>query len=88
MLLSYPETHHLYGAGGMLNSTTWLYAAEVLPISLRARIVGMGCMTHFIINIALTEAGPTAFANIHENYYYVFVGCSTVFLVLGYFYLP
>ena len=72
----------------MLNSTTWLYAAEVLPISLRARIVGMGCMTHFIFNIALTEAGPTAFANIHENYYYVFVGCSIVFLVLGYFYLP
>ncbi|TVY81320.1 hypothetical protein LSUE1_G001170 [Lachnellula suecica] len=36
----------------------------------------------------VTEAGPSAFANIHENYYYVFVGCSFCFLILAYFYFP
>ena len=37
---------------------------------------------------AVTEAGPSAFANIRQNYYYVFVGCSLFFLVIAYFYFP
>lgn len=36
----------------------------------------------------VTEAGPTAYATIDQNYYYVFVGCCTVYLVLIYFYFP
>ncbi|KIV90633.1 hypothetical protein PV10_07916 [Exophiala mesophila] len=37
---------------------------------------------------SVTEAGPSAFANIRENYYYVFVACSFFFLVVAYFYFP
>lgn len=36
----------------------------------------------------VTEAGPSAFAKIHQNYYYVFVGCSFFFLVVAYLYFP
>lgn len=36
----------------MLNSTTWLYGAEVLPIALRSRIMGIGAASHFIVNVA------------------------------------
>jgi hypothetical protein len=36
----------------------------------------------------VTEAGPSAFANIGENYYYVFVACSSFFLVIAYFFFP
>ncbi|OGM44930.1 MFS monosaccharide transporter (Hxt8) [Aspergillus bombycis] len=73
---------------GMLNSTTWLYGAEVLPISLRSKVMGLAAASHFIVNVAITEAGPSAFANIGENYYYVFVACSAFFLVVAYFYFP
>ncbi|KAH8703560.1 putative MFS monosaccharide transporter [Talaromyces proteolyticus] len=73
---------------GMLNSTTWLYGAEVLPISMRSKVMGLAAASHFIVNVAITEAGPSAFANIRENYYYVFVGCTTFFLVVAYFYFP
>lgn len=92
---------------GMLNSTTWLYGAEVLPIALRSKIMGLAAASHFIVNVAgtppssfhlsmailislvaVTEAGPSAFANIHENYYYVFVACTLFFLVIAYFYFP
>ncbi|KAJ0417079.1 general substrate transporter [Aspergillus carlsbadensis] len=73
---------------GMLNSTTWLYGAEVLPIALRSKIMGLAAASHFIVNVGITEAGPSAFANIHENYYYVFVGCTLFFLVIAYFYFP
>ncbi|KAK3196808.1 hypothetical protein K4F52_000152 [Lecanicillium sp. MT-2017a] len=57
---------------GMLNSTTWLYGAEVLPIALRSKVMGLAAASHFIVNVGVTEAGPSAFANIGENYYYVF----------------
>ena len=89
----------------MLNSTTWLYGAEVLPIALRSKVMGIAASSHFIVNVAskfvlycahicisnsfqVTEAGPSAFANIHENYYYVFVACSAFFLAIAYFYFP
>lgn len=52
---------------GMLNSTTWLYGAEVLPIALRSKIMGVAAASHFIVNVAITEAGPSAFANIRVS---------------------
>ncbi|KAJ5542962.1 Major facilitator superfamily domain general substrate transporter [Penicillium sp. DV-2018c] len=73
---------------GMLNSTTWLYGAEVLPMALRSKVMGLAASSHFIVNVAITEAGPSAFANIGESYYYVFVACSLFFLVIAYFYFP
>ncbi|KAF2098065.1 putative MFS monosaccharide transporter [Rhizodiscina lignyota] len=73
---------------GTINSTTWLYGAEVLPMSIRSKIVGVAGAAHFAVNVGITEAGPSAFATIGENYYYVFVGCCAVFLVLVYFYFP
>ncbi|KIW90387.1 uncharacterized protein Z519_09032 [Cladophialophora bantiana CBS 173.52] len=73
---------------GLLNSTTWLYGSEVLPINLRSKVMGLAAASHFIVNVGITEAGPSAFANIKENYYYVFVGCSFFFLIVAYFYFP
>ena len=70
------------------NSTTWLYGSEVLPIALRSKVMGLAAASHFIVNVAITEAGPSAFANIHENYYYVFVACSLFFLIMAYLYFP
>ncbi|KAH8817040.1 hypothetical protein F5884DRAFT_242451 [Xylogone sp. PMI_703] len=87
---------HLYPKGilkltavdGTINSTTWLYGSEVMPMSIRSRIVGLSALAHYIVNVSITEAGPSAFANIHENYYYVFVGCCSVYFVLIYRYFP
>jgi hypothetical protein len=36
----------------------------------------------------VTEAGPSAFKNIRQNYYYVFVGCCTVYFFIIYFFYP
>ncbi|KAF4900197.1 putative glucose transporter HXT5 [Colletotrichum fructicola] len=70
---------------GLINSATWLYSAEVLPLALRAKVMGLACACHFIVNIGVTQAGPSAFSTIHENYYYVFVGCTAFFTVIAYF---
>jgi hypothetical protein len=45
-------------------------------------------LIYLFLLITVTEAGPSAFANIHENYYYVFVVCSAFFLVIAYFFFP
>lgn len=73
---------------GLLNSTTWLWGSEILPVALRSKVMGLAAASHFIVNVGITEAGPSAFANIKENYYYVFVGCSTFFLIMAYLYFP
>lgn len=57
-------------------------------MALRSKIMGLAAASHFIVNVAITEAGPSAFANIGENYYYVFVACSLFFLVMAYLYFP
>jgi len=41
---------------GMLNSTTWLYGAEVLPISLRSKVMGLAAASHFVVNVAGTSS--------------------------------
>lgn len=72
----------------MINSVTWLYGAEILPMSIRNRVMGTAAASHYIVNVGLTEAGPSAFANIKENYYYVFVGCCTLYLIGIYKFFP
>lgn len=37
---------------GMLNSTTWLYGAEILPLGLRSRVMGLAAGSHFVVNVA------------------------------------
>lgn len=70
----------------MINSTTWLYGAEILPTAIRSKVMGVACASHFIVNIGITQAGPKAFATIHENYYYVFVACVACFWFVVYFF--
>ncbi|KAI1170189.1 putative MFS monosaccharide transporter [Nemania sp. FL0916] len=71
-----------------INSTTWLYGSEIIPYSIRSKMVGLSAVAHYTVNVGFTEAGPTAFANIGENYYYVFVGICTIYLGLIYLYFP
>ncbi|KIH92297.1 MFS monosaccharide transporter (Hxt8) [Sporothrix brasiliensis 5110] len=71
-----------------LGSTVWIYPPEILPLEMRNKVVALATASHFVVNIGITEAGPTAFKNIAENYYYVFVGCTIVMTIVGYFFYP
>ncbi|EZF16043.1 hypothetical protein H112_05877 [Trichophyton rubrum D6] len=50
---------------GMLNSTTWLYGAEVLPVSVRSKVMGLGSASHFIVNVGSVQLLYPA--NIHDS---------------------
>ncbi|KAI0196960.1 putative MFS monosaccharide transporter [Astrocystis sublimbata] len=73
---------------GLINSVTWLYGSEIMPYFIRSKMVGLSAVAHYVVNVGFTEAGPTAFANIGENYYYVFVAICTIYLILVYLYFP
>ncbi|KAI1358789.1 putative MFS monosaccharide transporter [Xylaria arbuscula] len=73
---------------GLINSVTWLYGSEIMPFFIRSKMVGLSAVAHYTVNVAFTEAGPTAFANIGENYYYVFVAICTIYLIVVYLYFP
>ena len=50
----FPPANPLIPQDGFLNSTTWLYGAEVLPIALRSKVMGLAAASHFIVNVAST----------------------------------
>jgi hypothetical protein len=41
--------------------------AEVLPIALRSRVMGLAAASHFIVNVGITEAGPSVFLQVEET---------------------
>jgi hypothetical protein len=52
---------------GMLNSTTWLYGAEVLPIALRSKVMGLAAASHFIVNVASKRAFSLSALNLTSD---------------------
>lgn len=50
-MLPSPWSRLTYYVDGMLNSTTWLYGAEILPIALRSKVMGLAAASHFIVNV-------------------------------------
>lgn len=56
----------------MLNSTTWLYGAEVLPIALRSKIMGLAAASHFIVNVAGSPPSSVSIINSYTD----ITGCS------------
>ncbi|THW26714.1 putative MFS monosaccharide transporter, partial [Aureobasidium pullulans] len=62
---SYKEIFKLFRHRALV--TTWLYGAEVLPIALRSRVMGLAAASHFIVNVGITEAGPSAFSHTSET---------------------
>ena len=90
-----------------IQSTTWLYGVEVLPIAIRSKVMGLASAIFFVINAGsktyslilrlrkhlltrgpVTQAGPTAFDTIGENYYYVFVGCCILWFGIVWKWFP
>ncbi|KAH7344744.1 putative MFS monosaccharide transporter [Rhizoctonia solani] len=69
------------------NSVTWIYGAEVLPVHIRSKGNALAAFSHFIFNIAVNQAAPTAFVNIGYRFYALFIALNlcTVIIVWAYF---
>lgn len=36
----------------LINSVTWLYGAEVVPMAIRSKMVGASAVAHYVVNVA------------------------------------
>ncbi|KAK4623728.1 Major facilitator-type transporter ecdD [Fulvia fulva] len=69
-------------------STAGIYQAEVLPVAIRSKMMGLTGFASFCIMTGLSEAAPVAFVTIRQNFYSVFVGATTVCLVIAALWFP
>lgn len=42
----------------LINPVTWIYGAEVLPIAIRSRVMGIAATCHYVVNVGSTSPPP------------------------------
>ncbi|KAJ1311187.1 hypothetical protein OPQ81_009688 [Rhizoctonia solani] len=70
------------------NSVTWIYGAEVLPVHIRSKGNALAAFSHFIFNIAVNQAAPTAFENIGYRFYALFIALNLCTAIIVWSYFP
>ncbi|CAE6432422.1 unnamed protein product [Rhizoctonia solani] len=70
------------------NSVTWIYGAEVLPVHIRSKGNALAAFSHFIFNIAVNQAAPTAFVNIGYRFYALFIALNLCTAIIVWAYFP
>lgn len=67
---------------------TWLYPAEITPLSIRAAANGVSTASNWIWNFLVVLITPIAFANIQYRTYIIFAVLNAVIAVTTYFIFP
>ncbi|CAK7228951.1 hypothetical protein SCUCBS95973_007056 [Sporothrix curviconia] len=75
------------GYGVCVDSTAFVYCAEVYPTMYRAKGMALGLFVYYIGSIAFLTPAATAMSHIGWRFYLVFVVCSFVAFVLAYFFV-
>ncbi|CAO1633893.1 unnamed protein product [Sympodiomycopsis kandeliae] len=67
---------------------TWLYPAEITPLSIRAAANGISTCSNWIFNFLIVLITPIAFATIHHNTYVIFAVLNFVIAITSYLIFP
>ncbi|KAF7718384.1 MFS-type Sugar/inositol transporter [Penicillium ucsense] len=67
---------------------TFLYAAEMAPLQVRAAVSAVSTATVWTFNFLLAEVTPVGFATIANNYYIVFAVVNALIVPAVYFFFP
>ncbi|KAJ6153720.1 hypothetical protein N7470_006679 [Penicillium chermesinum] len=66
----------------------FMYAAEIAPLRIRAKVTAMAAAANWIFNFVIAEASPTGFATISWRYYIIYACISAFALCVFYFLCP
>ena len=66
----------------------FMYAAEIAPLRIRAKVTAMSAAANWMFNFVLAEVSPTGFATIGYRYYIVYACISAFAFVVFYFFCP
>lgn len=67
---------------------TFLYAAEMAPLQVRAAVSAVSTATVWVFNFLLAEVTPVGFASIGNKYYIVFAVANAIIVPSVYFFFP
>ncbi|KAJ5141066.1 hypothetical protein N7526_002061 [Penicillium atrosanguineum] len=67
---------------------TFLYAAEMAPLQVRAAVSAISTATVWVFNFLLAEVTPVGFASIGNKYYIVFAVANAIIVPSVYFFFP
>ncbi|CAI7675141.1 unnamed protein product [Penicillium pancosmium] len=67
---------------------TFLYAAELAPLQVRAAVSAVSTATVWVFNFLLAEVTPIGFATIGNQYYIVFAVINAIIVPSVYFFFP
>jgi hypothetical protein len=67
---------------------TFLYAAEMAPLQIRATVSAVATATVWVFNFLLAEVTPVGFATIGSRYYIVFAVFNAAIVPSVYFFFP
>lgn len=67
---------------------TFLYAAEMAPLQVRAAVSAVSTATVWTFNFLLAEVTPIGFASIANNYYIIFAVINALIVPSVYFFFP
>lgn len=67
---------------------TFLYAAEMAPLQIRATVSAVATATVWVFNFLLAEVTPVGFATIGSRYYIVFAVVNAAIVPSVYFFFP
>lgn len=54
-----------------INSTTWLYGSEVLPVAIRSKVMGLAATSHYVVNVG-SELTPFQITRVSTSTYRAF----------------
>jgi MFS family permease len=67
---------------------TFLYAAEMAPLQVRAAVSAVSTATVWVFNFLLAEITPVGFSAIGSNYYIIFAVINAIIVPSVYFFFP
>ncbi|KAJ5279385.1 hypothetical protein N7478_004757 [Penicillium angulare] len=67
---------------------TFLYAAEMAPLQVRAAVSAVSTATVWVFNFLLAEVTPVGFSSIGSNYYIIFAVINAIIVPSVYFFFP
>lgn len=79
---------HIACFSSSVDATSYIYAAEIFPTTVRAKGLSISVSGLFIATIIFLQCAPTAFAAIMWKYYTVFIAITTVLFFVIWFYFP
>ncbi|KAF2195132.1 general substrate transporter [Zopfia rhizophila CBS 207.26] len=72
----------------MTGIVSWVYPAEIFPLTIRARGNSLSTFTNWSLNLLFAQISPICFADIGFKYFYVFFVCNVVAAVCYIFFYP